>query len=732
MKMTISLKLSVLALFQFKCDWLLNFCCPQEDASSATDAQSETRRYILDHKDSPERLEELLEIFVGAQRLLVDNYPCSSRARAAKTSYAAAKISQLFGRSSGATPDQTDWAIEESISIDGELGMGCFGIVHASRLLNADVAVKVFRTGGERQGDNEVRIHGPLHHPNVCHFIGVASIRERGSRDGTAVQQVIVLERLLPQSLQHFMDSNSELDIATLDARNVLLDICRGMVYVHACDVLHLDIKPANIMQRPSDRRWCIIDFGLAQLMSNVCAHRAGTPMYMAPELTEFSGTVGKKADVYSFGVLAFRLVCSVLNQEPTEDTKPSVFRKVLDQMTGFSELTRKCLCTTLMVLPDDRPSFSELVIALSAVDDPTSASSHITLLNVVQEACRGVLQVITSDAEHLFCIQEVVINAQKFAELLAREPEPENRVTESLVSLGESLRGARSVAESINPPDAKVAECCSRISFDVERAVTVLAESGSLNTSRFRSILDEALQHIFRVEFSNTGSQGDWKIVPRRLGRGRTSAVFEAQSIAMEQEGLSVVAKVWNLLDVVRQDPPRFSKLKRAFRADAEAVYRLQHPGICSVYCASSQREFVVVLDRMDDRLDHFLLNCHPTLHQRREIARQVCAAMIYLQGTTPPVAVSRLSLSKIMCKHKTLQWRITDFGFVLSKTIIADPDKEQAPSVMDFDAFRSFVADCVLTKNLEGDADNRQLVTMLPKLQSASSYAELLQAMQ
>ena len=107
------------------------------------------------------------------------------------------------------------------------------------------------------------------------------------------------------------------------------IQFSRGMDYAHRMGVIHRDIKPANCLLT-KEGILKITDFGIVraveaeefikfgdELLSriqvegsiSIAGGKAGTPEYMAPE--QFDTTkVGKEADIYSFGVMLYEVVC--------------------------------------------------------------------------------------------------------------------------------------------------------------------------------------------------------------------------------------------------------------------------------------------------------------------------------------------------------------------------------------------------------------------------------------
>ncbi len=94
--------------------------------------------------------------------------------------------------------------------------------------------------------------------------------------------------------------------------RRVLVGLLRGLAHAHARGIVHLDVKPRNVLSGLGE--WKLGDFGLAHALEwdhDPSERIVGTPAYMAPE--HFDGAVeryGPWTDLYSFGCLAWQLVC--------------------------------------------------------------------------------------------------------------------------------------------------------------------------------------------------------------------------------------------------------------------------------------------------------------------------------------------------------------------------------------------------------------------------------------
>lgn len=108
--------------------------------------------------------------------------------------------------------------------------------------------------------------------------------------------------------------------LALSDAISILRDVARALAFAHGRGVIHRDIKPGNILL--SDRTAVVTDFGIAKAIGDAHAHTSGTttdllwqtmkgigtPGYIAPEQAAGDPDVDHRADIYSFGCVAYEL----------------------------------------------------------------------------------------------------------------------------------------------------------------------------------------------------------------------------------------------------------------------------------------------------------------------------------------------------------------------------------------------------------------------------------------
>ncbi len=132
-------------------------------------------------------------------------------------------------------------------------------------------------------------------------------------------------------------------------ARSTAVDYIRQMTaavaHAHENKVLHRDIKPENFILFPGNRI-CLTDFGLARnQMRRHHVSASGTLGYIAPE--QAMGKPTFRSDVFSLGLIVYRMLSGMLPEYPFEPPLPSYakFRKGLNQ--EFVDWVRKSIDPT-------------------------------------------------------------------------------------------------------------------------------------------------------------------------------------------------------------------------------------------------------------------------------------------------------------------------------------------------------------------------------------------------
>jgi serine/threonine-protein kinase len=220
---------------------------------------------------------------------------------------------------------------------DGAMGAVWQG---EDRLLGRRVAIKMLHPRKnasdvdwaylKQRLSREARIIATVHHRAIVHALDVGAT--------SSGEPYIVLEFLRGKSLDRFLAGGRR--IAPVRAVQVMLPIAEGLATIHSLGIVHRDVKPENVFvawEPVRQLRPKLIDFGVAKLMDPfqreqlTGAGMIGTPGYMAPEQMIDSSDVDGRADMWSFCVVLYEMLCGHLPFPGRTCT--NVLRSVLKQV---------------------------------------------------------------------------------------------------------------------------------------------------------------------------------------------------------------------------------------------------------------------------------------------------------------------------------------------------------------------------------------------------------------
>ncbi|MEZ4319394.1 MAG: protein kinase [Myxococcota bacterium] len=187
-------------------------------------------------------------------------------------------------------------------SLQQSLGRGGMGIVDLAvqRSLGREVALKRLADPSDQRGVNallrEARVTSRLEHPGIVPVHGIFRDTELGP--------VVAMKRVEGATWRAKMMGGAQ------DPRvhvRIAIEVCFALEYAHSRGVLHLDVKPDNVIVGDFGEV-CLVDWGIAlERGEPTPARPIGTPAYLAPEMVSAAlGPLAETSDVYLLGGCLF------------------------------------------------------------------------------------------------------------------------------------------------------------------------------------------------------------------------------------------------------------------------------------------------------------------------------------------------------------------------------------------------------------------------------------------
>lgn len=224
------------------------------------------------------------------------------------------------GMRPGATLVLGDGAVEKPMlgryQLEKELGKGAMGVVYQGRdsKIGRVVAIKTLALSQEFEGDElqdararffrEAQTAGRLQHPNIVTIFDAGEDHELA---------YIAMEFLKGHDLSDYCKPAQLLPVPQV--LDIVARVAEALAYAHTQNVVHRDVKPANIMYEPQSDMVKVTDFGIARITDASKTRTGlvlGTPSFMSPEQLAGSKVDGR-SDLYSLGVTLYQLLAGEL-----------------------------------------------------------------------------------------------------------------------------------------------------------------------------------------------------------------------------------------------------------------------------------------------------------------------------------------------------------------------------------------------------------------------------------
>ncbi len=341
--------------------------------------------------------------------------------------------------------------------IDRELGGGGMSRVFAATetAFGRKVVIKVLpaELGAGVNVDRfnrEIQVAANLQHPHIV------PVLTAGEMDGVPFYTMPFIDG---QSLRARLTAGP---IPITECVSYLRDVARALAYAHDHNVVHRDIKPDNVLI--SGVSATVTDFGIAKAITAARASDVpagggvgaltqlgmsiGTPTYMAPEQAAADPSTDHRADIYSFGCMAYEMLTGrppFTEKSPHRllaahmGTRPQPVSELRPETpAALADLVMQCLEKD----PDDRPqSAAEVARVLDAVSTGTTAA--VTSARRPWSFRRGAIMYLVASA--------AVVIVAKAAEVAFAVPDWGLLTTMAIVALGAPLYLATAYVQRVS-----------------------------------------------------------------------------------------------------------------------------------------------------------------------------------------------------------------------------------------------------------------------------------------
>lgn len=192
----------------------------------------------------------------------------------------------------------------KSLVLGQLIGSGSFGHVYSGEYRGADVAIKKLKHQKMNKQQleefsQESAVMVGLRHPNIVLFMGVC----------IDPPDLCIITEFMARGSLHDVLHNDKLQLPFPLLRNMIVDVLKGLQFIHSAGIIHRDLKSPNLLV---DKNWTIkiADFGLSCAKSESKDDAQISLLWTAPEvLLQEKGCYTEKSDIYSFGVIMWEIM---------------------------------------------------------------------------------------------------------------------------------------------------------------------------------------------------------------------------------------------------------------------------------------------------------------------------------------------------------------------------------------------------------------------------------------
>ena len=291
--------------------------------------------------------------------------------------------------------------------IQDELGAGGFGRAYkvekilyvGDSSVRVSAVLKVVKSTISDTSDAKHMLVNEIRQLSLVNSRYVANFRDAGIyKDGLKLAPYLVVDFIEGGNLKELIRERRAKHRSGLSAtqfKTLAENTLRGLYGAHSKNVLHLDIKPDNIIYSAVDDAFVIIDFGLAVLShrDTINTFRGGTYGYIAPE--EYVSETSRMSDIFSLGMTFYeaatgfnpiqRTLAEYLEKNDPQETNMTRAAQIATDITIIdyslvSSDKRALIEPMLEHNPKKRPSLERLIAIASELSSGASSDGADSL----------------------------------------------------------------------------------------------------------------------------------------------------------------------------------------------------------------------------------------------------------------------------------------------------------------------------------------------------------------
>ncbi|KAM3393432.1 hypothetical protein ACQJBY_014240 [Aegilops geniculata] len=282
--------------------------------------------------------------------------------------------------------------ITNGFSDKQKIGEGGFAVVYQGMLQNGKVAVKRLSNTHmyEKEFHREVECLMMVKHKNVVRFLGYCADtqgsmeRYNGKFVMADVQQRLLCFEYLPNGSLDKYITDISLRVQWRNCFQIIKGICQGLHYLHQKKILHLDLKPTNILL-DGNLVPKIADFGVSRCFNEmqsraITVNIGGTLGYLAPEFC--NGEITYQFDIYSLGVIIIEILTGKKGYHAVDIVVESWSNK-LEKSQSDIQLKQVRICAEIGIEctdfnPAKRPGTKNIIDRLVPLNERESMDGYI------------------------------------------------------------------------------------------------------------------------------------------------------------------------------------------------------------------------------------------------------------------------------------------------------------------------------------------------------------------